>query len=75
VHEAIWETLLALDLNRAQVERYVRHAKDAVFFLDPHVCLRCHYRSTELLWQCPHCHEWNSFVEERIAPVKETAEL
>ncbi len=75
VHEAIWETLLAVDLDRAQVERYVRHAKDAVFFLDPHVCLRCHYRSTELLWQCPHCHEWNSFVEERIAPVKETAEM
>ena len=61
--------------DRAQVERYVRHAKDAVFFLDPHVCLRCRYRSTELLWQCPHCHEWNSFVEERIAPVKEAAEL
>ena len=75
VHEAIWETLLQLGLNRAQVERYVRHAKDAVFFLDPHVCLRCRYRSTELLWQCPHCHEWNSFVEERIAPVKEPAEL
>jgi lipopolysaccharide biosynthesis regulator YciM len=75
VHEAIWDVLLRLDLDRAQVERYVRHAKDAVFFLDPHVCLRCHYRSTELLWQCPHCHEWNSFVEERIAPVKETAEL
>ena len=43
----------------------------SVFFLDPHVCLKCHYRSTDLLWQCPHCHEWNSFVEERIAPAKE----
>jgi lipopolysaccharide biosynthesis regulator YciM len=75
VHEAIWELLLRLDLDRRQVERYVRHAKDAVFFLDPHVCLRCQYRSTELLWQCPHCHEWNSFIEERIAPVKDTAEL
>jgi lipopolysaccharide assembly protein B len=75
VHEAIWEALLGVGLDRPQVERYMRHAKDAVFFLDPHVCLRCHYRSTELLWQCPHCHEWNSFVEERIAPVKETAEL
>ena len=38
---------------------------------DPHVCVKCHYRSTELLWQCPHCHEWNSFVEERIAPAHE----
>lgn len=69
VHEAIWDLLLRTGLERAAVERYVTHAKAAVFYLDPHVCLRCHYRSTELLWQCPHCHEWNTFVEERIAPV------
>jgi lipopolysaccharide biosynthesis regulator YciM len=35
--------------------------------------VKCHYRSTELLWRCPHCHEWNSFVEERIAPAKEAS--
>ncbi len=73
VHEAIWDLLLHMALDRASVERYVRHAKAAVFYLDPHVCLRCHYRSTELLWQCPHCHEWNSFVEERIGPVTKDA--
>ncbi|MEZ5290305.1 MAG: tetratricopeptide repeat protein [Vicinamibacterales bacterium] len=76
VHEAIWDLLLGAGLDRASVERYVTHAKAAVFYLDPHVCLRCHYRSTELLWQCPHCHEWNTFVEERIAPVtKDAAEI
>ncbi len=73
VHEAIWDLLLAHGLHRPSVERYVTHAKAAVFYLDPHVCLRCHYRSTELLWQCPHCHEWNTFVEERIAPVTKDA--
>ena len=51
----------------------VTSARGAVFFLDPHVCLKCHYRSTELLWQCPHCHEWNSFVEERIAAVRQAS--
>lgn len=76
VHEAIWDLLLGSGLERAAVERYVTHAKAAVFYLDPHVCLRCHYRSTELLWQCPHCHEWNTFVEERIAPaLKDVAEI
>jgi lipopolysaccharide assembly protein B len=76
VHEAIWDLLLATGLDRAAVERYVTHAKAAVFYLDPHVCLKCHYRSTELLWQCPHCHEWNTFIEERIAPVtKDSAEI
>lgn len=73
VHEAIWDLLLGDGLERRAVERYVTHAKAAVFYLDPHVCLRCHYRSTELLWQCPHCHEWNTFVEERIAPITKDA--
>jgi len=49
--------------------------RNAVFYLDPHVCVRCRYRSTELLWQCPQCHEWNTFVEERIAPAKDDEQL
>jgi lipopolysaccharide biosynthesis regulator YciM len=75
VHQAIWNVLIQVGLDRALVHRYVESAREAVFFLDPHVCVKCHYRSTELLWQCPHCHEWNTFVEERIAPAKETVEM
>ena len=75
LHQAIWQTLSALHLPPALVNRYVEVTRDAIFYLDPHVCLRCRYRSTELLWQCPHCHEWNTFVEERIAPAKESAEV
>ena len=71
VHQAVWGVLLKLDLGRALVQRYIDSARSSVFFLDPHVCVKCHYRSTELLWQCPHCHEWNSFIEERIAPAQE----
>ena len=74
LHQAIWQTLSQMKLPPALVGRYVELTHDAVFYLDPHVCLKCRYRSTELLWQCPHCHEWNTFVEERIAPAKETAE-
>ena len=75
VHQAIWQTLSALRLPPTLVARYVELARDAVFYLDPHICVRCRYRSTELLWQCPHCHEWNTFVEERIAPAKDEAEV
>jgi lipopolysaccharide biosynthesis regulator YciM len=75
LHQAIWETLSALHLPPGLVSRYVALTREAVFYVDPHVCLRCRYRSTELLWQCPHCHEWNTFVEERIAPAKENAEV
>ena len=75
LHQAIWQTLSALNLPPTLVDRYIELARDAVFYLDPHVCVRCRYRSTELLWQCPQCHEWNTFVEERIAPAKEPAEV
>ncbi len=71
IHEAIWRTLSAMDLPRALVGRYINLSREAVFYLDPHVCVRCRYRSTELLWQCPQCHEWNTFVEERISPAKD----
>ena len=75
VHQGIWHVLSRLDFERSLVERYVDLTRHAVFYMDPHICMRCRYRSTELLWQCPHCHEWNTFVEDRIAPAKEPEEL
>jgi len=74
VHQAIWRTLRRLDLDATLVDRYVDLAGTAVFYLDPHLCTHCRYRSTELLWHCPHCHEWNSFVEERMAAAKDADE-
>jgi lipopolysaccharide assembly protein B len=74
LHQAIWHTLRSMGLDPALVDRYVDLAGHAVFYLDPHVCLHCRYRSTELLWHCPHCHEWNSFVEERLAAAKDPDE-
>ncbi len=72
IHQAIWNTLSTLGLPSPLVARYIDLTREAVFYLDPHVCIRCRYRSTELLWQCPHCHEWNTFVEERITPASDT---
>ena len=67
LHQATWETLVDLGVGRADVDRYMAVSREAVYYRDPHICLRCRYRSNELLWQCPHCHEWNTFVEERLA--------
>jgi lipopolysaccharide assembly protein B len=75
IHQAIWRTLAQLQYPSSVVNRYSELTRHAVFYLDPHVCMRCRYRSTELLWQCPHCHDWNTFVEERIAPAQDTAEV
>ncbi len=76
IHQAIWRALGQLRYEPALVDRYGELTEHAVFYLDPHVCMRCRYRSTELLWQCPHCHDWNTFVEERIAPAaQDSAEV
>jgi len=75
IHQAIWRALGQLHHPASLVDRYGELTEHAVFYLDPHVCMRCRYRSTELLWQCPHCHDWNTFVEERIAPAQDNAEV
>ena len=75
IHQEIWQALSALGRNPQLIERYLGLTRDAVFYLDPHVCVRCRYRSTELLWQCPQCHEWNTFIEERMAPAKDDQQL
>jgi lipopolysaccharide assembly protein B len=72
LHQTIWEMLSRLQLPPALVHNYIEITREAIFYLDPHICVRCRYRSTELLWQCPHCHEWNTFIEERIAPAKDS---
>jgi lipopolysaccharide assembly protein B len=71
LHQAIWQMLSRLQLPASLVDQYVDLMRGAIFYVDPHICVRCRYRSTELLWQCPNCHEWNTFVEERIAPAKD----
>ena len=74
IHQAMWRTLSALAFDEALVRTYIDLTRDAVFYLDPHVCTHCRYRSTELLWQCPQCHEWNTFVEERLTPAQPVPE-
>jgi len=75
IHQAIWRAMGQLRYPASLVDHYSDLTQHAVFYLDPHICVRCRYRSTELLWQCPHCHDWNTFVEERIAPAQDTTEV
>ena len=68
VHLEIWRTLRVLGIRGEAVERYIDAADESVFYRDPHVCTACRYRADDMLWRCPHCHEWNTFVEERLSP-------
>jgi lipopolysaccharide assembly protein B len=74
IHQEVWRVLGALDFNPVLVGRYTDLTRGAVFYLDPHVCTTCRYRSTELLWQCPQCHDWDTFIEERITPARGLAD-
>jgi lipopolysaccharide biosynthesis regulator YciM len=67
VHLETWTTLRAMASLPPAVGRYMSTAESAIFYVDPHVCTSCRYRANDLLWRCPHCHEWNTFVEERLA--------
>jgi lipopolysaccharide biosynthesis regulator YciM len=68
VHLEMWRTLRALGLRSEALDRYFATAEESVFYRDPHVCTSCRYRADDMLWRCPHCHEWNTFVEERLGP-------
>jgi lipopolysaccharide biosynthesis regulator YciM len=68
VHLETWHTLLALGLPREATERYLDAATGSILFAAPHVCRRCRYRAADVQWRCPQCHEWDTFVEERLAP-------
>jgi lipopolysaccharide biosynthesis regulator YciM len=68
VHLAAWRALRAAGALGEPVQRYLGSAEGAQLDSDPHVCTACRYRADDMLWRCPHCHEWNTFVEERLGP-------
>jgi lipopolysaccharide assembly protein B len=72
-HLEWWRALDRPGLGRDAVERYLATAERSTFYRDPHICTACRYRADDMLWRCPHCHEWNTFVEERVGPVASTS--
>jgi lipopolysaccharide biosynthesis regulator YciM len=68
VHLEMWRTLRDIGVQGPPTLAYVNVAEGSVFYRDPHICTACRYRSDDMLWRCPHCHEWNTFVEERLGP-------
>jgi len=72
VHLEMGRTLRALGVRDEAFEGYMATAEESVFYRDPHICTACRYRADDMLWRCPHCHEWNTFVEERLGPAAGT---
>ena len=68
VHLEVWRTLRALGALGPEEARYVATVEESALYVDPHICTVCRYRADDMLWRCPHCHEWNTLVEERVGP-------
>ena len=68
IHLEVWRTLRALRALSPEEQRYVSTVEESALYIDPHICTVCRYRADDMLWRCPHCHEWNTFVEERVGP-------
>lgn len=75
VHTEVWSFLgeagaEAEPPTGLRLKRYLDEVQKAVFFLDPYICIKCNYRVNGVLWRCPHCQEWNTFVEERLETIE-----
>ena len=68
VHLEIWRVLRDLGVPGGSLDDYVTLTERTLFYVDPHICSVCRYRAGEVLWRCPHCHEWGTLLEERLAP-------
>ena len=72
VHLEVWRTLRALAQLGPEEQKYVATVEESALYVDPHICTACRYRADDMLWRCPHCHEWNTLVEERVGPAAGT---
>lgn len=72
VHLEVWRTLRAMGALGPEERKYVATVEDSALYVDPHICTVCRYRADDMLWRCPHCHEWNTLVEERVGPAAGT---
>ena len=72
VHLEVWRTLRELASLGPEELKYVAAVEESALYVDPHICTVCRYRADDMLWRCPHCHEWNTLVEERVGPAAGT---
>ena len=68
LHLEVWRTLRELGRLGPDERQYVETVERSALYVDPHICTACRYRADDMLWRCPHCHEWNTLVEERVGP-------
>jgi lipopolysaccharide biosynthesis regulator YciM len=73
VHLEVWRSLVADNKREERTQTYLDEVDRSVSLLDPYICIKCNYRANGILWRCPHCQEWNTFIEERVDTVDRSA--
>ena len=66
VHLKMWDFLSKNKAYLNQIQLHLGKMSQNALFTDPYICTNCSYRVNDILWRCPHCQEWNTFVEERM---------
>ena len=69
VHLEVWHALVEAGGEVQRIQTYLDEVAESAYFIDPYVCMSCSYRTNGILWRCPHCQEWDTFVEERVETV------
>lgn len=70
VHLELWRSFISEQTRPERIQKYLDEVGRSAVFLDPYICMKCNYRANGVLWRCPHCQEWNTFVEERLDSVE-----
>lgn len=65
VQRALWQAYAAENLDWTELGGLLDRASREAKWVDPYVCLRCGFKSTQAFPRCPHCHEWNTLAEEQ----------
>ncbi len=66
IHQEIWKYLLKNPDDVDVFREYANTLNKVLVFNNPFICSKCNYKSSEFLWKCPYCHEFDTFVELKI---------
>ncbi len=66
IHQEIWKYLLKHPEDTVVFKEYANTLNEVLVFNNPFVCTKCNYKSSEFLWKCPYCHEFDTFSELKI---------
>jgi len=66
IHQEVWKLLMRYSDKREFLVDYAKATDRILIFNAPFVCVNCKYKSSEILWKCPSCYSFNSFIEARI---------